>query len=116
MVSLQEQLEQATRDAGLPPDDPMLDPLGASRKLRARGENNKVAKSTKRKNDVRWNHGYIVRAGADSIPPPRVPSCARPTRCSHPHCLRIACDSLAPSSCARQATGLRAGRAAMVIL
>ena len=82
MVSLQEQLEQATREAGLPPDDPMLDPLGASRKLRARGENNKVAKSTKRKNDVRWNHGYIVRAEADALVA-TLPWCNRPTRCAY---------------------------------
>ena len=34
LVSLQEQLEQATREAGLPPDDPVnMDPLGAAHSL-----------------------------------------------------------------------------------
>jgi hypothetical protein len=62
MLTVQEAKEQAVRDAGLPPDDPLnLDPLGASRKLRARGEDKKVFKTIKKKNAIPWNHGYIVR-------------------------------------------------------
>ena len=56
-------MEQATREAGLPPDDPLnMDPAGQARKLRERGANNKVAKQLKKKNAIPWNHGYIVRA------------------------------------------------------
>lgn len=71
LVTVQEAQEQAVRDAGLPPDDPLnLDPLGASRKLRARGENNKVQKTLKKKNAIPWNHGYIVRANQLPNPQP----------------------------------------------
>ena len=80
LINVQEQLEQATRDAGLPPDDPLnQDPFGASRKLRARGENNKVAKTAKKKNEIRWNHGYIVRVpqSCPHAPPSRCPAHTR---------------------------------------
>ena len=63
LVTIQESMEQATREAGLPPDDPLnMDPAGQARKLRERGANNKVAKQLKKKNAIPWNHGYIVRA------------------------------------------------------